>query len=75
MKTIPQRGKDSTGFKITGDWDTQSELLKEKFPQLTSDDLKFEVGKEDDLVNKVAIRINKKREEVINIIKKGQPNT
>ena len=73
MKTIPQKGKDNTGFKITGDWDTQSELLQEKFPQLTNDDLKFVAGKEDDLVDKVATRINKKREEVINIIKKGQP--
>ncbi|WP_118951601.1 hypothetical protein [Taibaiella helva] len=30
------------------------------FPQLASDDLVFESGKEDDIVDKVAIRINKK---------------
>ena len=59
-------------FKITGNWGIQSKKLKEKFSQLTDADLKFETGKEDDLLKRVEARLNKKREEVINIIKKGQ---
>lgn len=59
-------------FKITGNWDTMSKQLKEKFAQLTDDDLKFEAGKENELLNRVETRLNKKRVEVINIIKKGQ---
>jgi len=60
-------------FKITGNWDQQSKQLKEKFNQLTDADLKFEDGKENELLTRVESRLNKKREEVINIIKKGQP--
>jgi hypothetical protein len=39
---------------------------------LTDADLKFEAGKENDLLQRVQTRLNKKREEVINIIKKFQ---
>lgn len=60
-------------FKVTGDWDAQAKQLKEKFSQLTDADLKFEHGKEEELLTRVETRLNKNREEVINIIKKGQP--
>ncbi len=62
----------NTPFTITGNWEEQSKLLKEKYSQLTDADLKFEPGKEDSLLTRVENRLNKKREEVINIIKKGQ---
>lgn len=68
-----ETNKNSENFKITGDWTVQSKELKQKFPQLTDEDLKFETGKEHELLGRVEKRINKKREEVINIIKKGQP--
>lgn len=64
--------KTPENFKITGNWDTQSKQLKQKFSQLTDSDLKFETGKENELFTRVGTRLNKKREEVINIIKKGQ---
>lgn len=60
-------------FKITGNWKDQSKALKGKFSQLTDADLIFETGKENDLLNRLETRLNKGREEVINIIKKGQP--
>lgn len=62
-------------FKIFGDWKRQADKLKEKFPQLTDADLKFESGREDDLLKRVEARLHKKIEEIINIIKKGQPAT
>lgn len=58
-------------FKITGDWAAQSKILKEKFSQLTDADLKFEPGKEPELLTRIETKLNKKREEVINIINKG----
>ncbi len=61
-------------FKITGNWEAQSRVLKEKFSQLTDADLKFEPGKETDMLKRVETRLNKKREEVINIINKGMPS-
>lgn len=66
------QNKSNETFKITGNWNAQSEQLKEKFSQLTDADLKFEAGKENELLSRVESRLNKKREEVINIIKKTQ---
>ena len=44
-------------------------LLKNKFSQLTDADLKFEAGKETELIKRVEFRLNKKLEEVFDIIK------
>lgn len=60
-------------FKVTGDWTKQSKALREKYSQLTDSDLKFEAGKENELLKRMETRLNKNRNEVINIIKKGQP--
>lgn len=62
--------KTTESFKISGDWKKQAIQLKEKFSQLTDSDLKFEPGKENELLQRVETRLNKKREEVINIINK-----
>lgn len=69
------QNKAPEAFKITGNWANQSKELKNKFSQLTDEDLKFETGKENELLKRVENRLNKDRQEVINIIKKGQPKT
>ncbi|WP_291117347.1 hypothetical protein [Empedobacter sp. UBA7248] len=61
----------SEKFKIIGDWNEQSKELKEKFSQFTDSDLKFEPGKENELIERVGNRLNKKADEVMNIIKKA----
>ena len=61
-------------FKIVGNWDVQSRKLKEKFPQLTAEDLKNEAGKEGDLLTRLERRLNKNRQEIIRLIKKGEPH-
>ncbi len=66
------QNKNADSFKISGNWSEQSKELKGKFSQLTDEDLKFETGKENELLKKMETRLNKNREEVINIIKKGQ---
>lgn len=60
-------------FKMVGSWEVQSNVLKEKFPQLTASDLKYEEGKENELLTRLQSRLNKGREEVVNILKKAQP--
>lgn len=60
-------------FKITGNWKEQSNQLKSKYVQLTDEDLKFEEGKENELLKRVETKLNKNREEVVNIINKVQP--
>ncbi len=57
---------------MVGDWEGQSQILKEKFPQLTKADLIYEKNHEADLLERIQKRLNKKRGEVINIIRKGQ---
>jgi hypothetical protein len=60
-------------FKVVGNWDTQSKALKEKYTQLTDADVKCETGKEEEMITRVSARLNKDREEVVNILHKGQP--
>jgi uncharacterized protein YjbJ (UPF0337 family) len=66
-----QPKKASEEFKITGSWVEQAQALKDKFPKLTDSDVKFEVGKEDQLVTRLSTALNKKKEEVITMLKKG----
>ncbi|HEY1039854.1 MAG TPA: hypothetical protein VGF30_10640 [Bacteroidia bacterium] len=67
-----ETSNNGSSFKITGDWDKQAKQLKEKFSHLTDADLKFETGKEQELLGRVETRLNKKRDEVINIIRSVQ---
>ncbi|MFA7380387.1 MAG: hypothetical protein WC150_08000 [Bacteroidia bacterium] len=67
------QNKNGETFKIIGNWETQSMQLKKEFIQLTDSDLKFETGKEIDLLTRMENKLNKTREEIINIIKKVQP--
>ncbi|MEO5777460.1 MAG: hypothetical protein ABIQ27_11175 [Flavobacterium sp.] len=69
MDTIDERG-----FRIPGDWDLKSKLLRRRFPQLTLSDLEFEKDREIDLLKRIETRLNKKRNEVIEIIKNTIPN-
>jgi len=64
--------KNSEPLKISGDWSQQADSLKEKFPQLTDSDLKFETGRENELVKRIELRLHKKKEEIINILRKVQ---
>ena len=59
-------------FSIKGDWAKHSQQLKLKFPELTDADLKFEIGKESELLTRMATRLNKKQFEIMNIIRKEQ---
>lgn len=65
-----ENNQNTETFKISGDWSVQSKNLKDKFSTLTDEDLKFETGKENELLSRVESRLSKKREEVIDIIRK-----
>ncbi len=68
---MENNNKPTETFSITGDWTPQATKLKEKFNTLTDADLKFESGKENELLNRIGNKINKKREEVIQLINSG----
>ena len=56
-----------------GSWDWQPKTLKAQFGQLTLSDLQFEVGKEEDLLSRIGIRLNKKRQEIIDLLNSLKP--
>ncbi len=64
----PTENKEVEAFKIVGNWAFQSKYMKGKHPQLTDADLKFETGKEDELLGRIGSRLDKTREEVIAVI-------
>jgi uncharacterized protein YjbJ (UPF0337 family) len=53
-----------TKLKIKGDWNQAKGKLKQKFADLTDDDLLYEEGKEDELYGRLQKRLGKTREEI-----------
>ena len=72
-KTTTEQNKTATEtFRVIGNWKTLSKRLNAKFAQLTESDLKFEIGKEEDLIKRIETRLHKKREEVIQLLNTAQ---
>jgi len=71
MENTNKPKEHQPAFKITN-WNDSSKKLKEQFSQLTETDLKFETGKEEDLLKRIENRLSKKRSEVIDLINKHQ---
>ena len=61
-------------FNIADNWENSAKELRKKYSNLSEEDLKFEPGKENDLLNRIGIRLGKKRVEVISMIKNIQSN-
>jgi hypothetical protein len=60
-------------FKITGDWTIQARKLRQRFSILNDSDVRFEPGREDMLIKHLETRLGKTREDVITILRRGQP--
>ncbi len=54
--------------ELKGKWDEQKGKLKQKFAELTDDDLLFIEGKKDEMLGKLQIKLGKTREELHKII-------
>jgi uncharacterized protein YjbJ (UPF0337 family) len=51
-------------FQIKGNWNEIKGKLKQKYGQLTDDDLTFAEGKEDELLGRLQQRLGKTNEEI-----------
>lgn len=51
-------------LKIKGTWNEAKGKLKQKYGELTDDDLTFAEGKEDELVGRIQKRLGKTKDEV-----------
>jgi len=57
---------NKTEFK--GNWLEQKGKLKQKFAELTDDDLLFEQGKKEEMLGKIQVKLGKTKEELQKII-------
>ena len=58
------RNKGMTKMNIKGNWNEIKGKLKQKYGQLTDDDLTFAEGKEDELLGRLQQRLGKSKEDV-----------
>jgi uncharacterized protein YjbJ (UPF0337 family) len=54
----------STKLDIKGNWNEIKGKLKQKYGQLTDDDLTFTEGKEDELLGRLQQRLGQKKEDI-----------
>jgi uncharacterized protein YjbJ (UPF0337 family) len=57
-------------LQIKGNWNEMKGKLKQKYGQLTDDDLVFSEGKEDELFGRLQKRLGKSKEEIRREIEK-----
>jgi uncharacterized protein YjbJ (UPF0337 family) len=55
-------------LRIKGNWNQMKGKIKQKYPDLTDDDLMFVNGKEDDLLGRIQRKTGKSRDEVVSYI-------
>ncbi len=56
--------------ELKGDWEVQKGKLKQKFAELTDNDLLFVEGKKDEMLGKLQITLGKSKEELQKLIEK-----
>lgn len=55
-------------LRIKGNWNETKGKLRQKYGELTDDDLQFEEGKEDELVGRIQKKTGKSKDEVRRMI-------
>jgi uncharacterized protein YjbJ (UPF0337 family) len=53
---------------VIGYWDKKKEKLKEKFPVITDEDLRYNEGKEKEMIEMLGNKLGKSKLELLNII-------
>jgi len=54
--------------ELKGNWDEQKGKLKQKFANLTDDDLMYVEGKKEEMLGKLQIKLGKSKEEMHKLI-------
>lgn len=57
-----------TKLKITASWTELKARLQEKYPYLTEKYLTFKLGREEDLVTRIALKLDKTEDEIADVI-------
>ncbi|MBE99855.1 CsbD family protein [Flavobacterium coralii] len=53
--------------EISGSWNEMKGKLKQKYAELTDDDLKYEEGKEDEMWGRLEKKLGKAKKEILSI--------
>lgn len=56
-------------LEIKGNWNELKGKIKQKYADLTDDDLKYEEGKDEELLGRLQTKVGKGRDELIKWIK------
>lgn len=59
-----------TSLELKGNWNVIKGKLKQKYAQLTDDDLTFVDGKEDELLGRLQTRLGKTKEQIRDEVEK-----
>lgn len=54
--------------RVAGYWEQKKEKLKEKFPNITEEDLLYREGKEKEMIEMLGYKLGKSKQELLNII-------
>jgi uncharacterized protein YjbJ (UPF0337 family) len=55
-------------LRIRGNWNELKGRIKQKWGELTDDDLRYEEGRDDELIGRIQKRTGQAREEIIDYI-------
>jgi uncharacterized protein YjbJ (UPF0337 family) len=53
---------------VIGYWDKKKGKLKQRFPVITDEDLRFREGKEKEMIEMLGYKLGKSKQELLNII-------
>ena len=53
---------------VIGYWDKKKEKLKQRFPLITDEDLRYREGKEKEMIEMLGYKLGKSKQELLNII-------
>jgi len=54
--------------ELKGNWDEQKGKLKQKFAQLTDDDLLFAEGKKDEMLGRIQVKLGKSKDDFFKML-------
>ncbi len=54
--------------ELKGNWNELKGKLKQKYAELTDNDLLYQAGKKDEMLGKIQVKLGKTKEELHNII-------
>lgn len=69
FKSCMLKSTTMDSLELKGKWNEMKGKAKQKYAELTDDDLTYEEGKDDELLGRIQKRLGQTRDEVVNWLK------